>query len=87
MTTTTICGIAGALILGILIGVILGIARFGEQPPIGALKIRYSEPEEDPYIFLELWESAGGVEDVSKMDTVNLVVSVSARTIECVQCD
>ena len=74
MTVTAICSVAGALILGILIGVILGIARFGEQPPIGALKIRYGEPE-------------GGVKNVSKMDTVNLVVSVSARTIECVPCD
>lgn len=78
MTVTAICSIAGALILGILIGIILGIARFGEQPPIGALKIRYGEPEEEPYIFLELWKEAG---NVTRMKTVCLQVVVETDDI------
>ena len=65
--------LAGTLILGILIGIIIGIIRFGESPPVGSLKIHYGEPEEDPYIFLELWKGTG---DVTRMDTVRLVVSV-----------
>lgn len=65
--------LAGTLILGILIGIIIGIIRFGESPPVGVLKIHHSEPDEDPYMFLELWE---GTEDVIQMDTVKLVVSV-----------
>ena len=65
--------LAGTLILGILIGIIIGIIRFGESPPVGALKIHHSEPEEEPYMFLELWKGTG---DVTRMDTVRLVVSV-----------
>lgn len=72
MSTIYICSLAGALILGILIGIIVGIARFGESPPVGTLKIRYSEPEEEPYMFLELWK---GTRDVTRMNTVRLVVS------------
>ena len=87
MTTAIICSVAGAFILGILIGIVAGIARFGEPLPIGALKIRYGEPGEEPYIFLELWEEAGGVKAVENMDTVVLRVSVSAKTIESVPCD
>ena len=78
MTVTAICSVAGALILGILIGIILGIARFGEQPPIGTLKIRYGEPDEDPYIFLELWKEA---DHVTRMKTLCLQVVVEADDI------
>ena len=73
MSTIYICSLAGALILGILIGIIVGIARFWESPPVGTLKIRYGEPKEDPYMFLELWKGTG---DVTQMDAVRLVVSV-----------
>ena len=73
MEVVRIFMLAGTLILGILIGIIIGIIRFGESPPVGTLKIRYGEPNEDPYIFLELWK---GTEDVTQMDTVRLVVSV-----------
>lgn len=69
-----VCGLGAALIFGILIGIIAGIAMFGEKPPVGALKIRYEEAEKDPYIFLELWKEAG---DITEERTVNLVVSVA----------
>lgn len=74
MGAVWICSLAVAFILGVLFGVIVGIGKFGEKPPVGTLKIRYDEPESDPYIFLELWEGTG---DVTKMGTVNLVVAVS----------
>ena len=74
MTEIYVCGLGAALIFGILIGIITGIAMFGEKPPVGALKIRYDEAEKDPYIFLELWKEAG---DITEERTVNLVVSVT----------
>lgn len=65
-----------ALIAGIVIGIILGIAGFGERPPVGTLQIRYDEPEEEPYIFLELWKDTG---DITMARTVNLVVRVTQK--------
>lgn len=79
MDVVQVCTYAGVLLLGFLVGVIFGIVRFGGDPPVGVLKIRYDEPEEDPYIFLELWEEAG---DITKKSTVNLVVSTTESTAE-----
>lgn len=63
----------GILLMGILIGLVFGVVRFGGEAPVGTLKICYDEPEEDPYIFLELWE---GTDDITTKSTVNLIVSV-----------
>lgn len=79
MDVVQVCMYAGVLILGFLMGTIFGIVRFGGDPPVGVLKIRHDEPEEDPYIFLELWEEAG---DITKKSTVNLIVSVTESTAE-----
>lgn len=72
-----ICYAAGGALLGVLIGIVIGIALFGEAPPVGTLKVRYGEPDEEPYMFLELWKGTG---DVTKEKTVNLVVTVEEGT-------
>ena len=80
MATTLfgVCCIVGAVagLIGLGGGVIIGIAIFGESPPVGTLKIRYDEPGENPYIFLELWKGTG---DITAARTVNLVVSVTQK--------
>ena len=75
MTTIQLCIFAGSMLLAFLIGTVFAIIQFGGDPPVGTLKIHYGQPEEDPYIFLELWEGAG---DITKKSTVNLVVSATA---------
>ena len=79
MDTVQICMLIGSMILAFLVGVIFGVIRFSGDPPVGCLKIRYSNPEEPPDIFLELWNET---DDVTKHDTVNLVVTESYRTVE-----
>lgn len=79
MTTIQLCMFVVSMLLAFLAGIICGIIRFGGDPPVGCLKIRYGDPEEPPDIFLELWDEAG---NVAKHDTVNLVVSEIYRTVE-----
>ena len=79
MSTIQLCMFIVSMLLAFLVGIICGIVRFGGDPPVGCLKIRYSDPEEPPDIFLELWNEA---ENVAKHDTVNLVVTEMYRTVE-----
>ena len=65
-----ICGVAG-FIAGLVAGSVIQLIR-GRSQTAGALRIDMSDPNEGPYLFLELQD--GGLEKVVRSDVVSFDV-------------
>ena len=67
-------------IVGIVVGLIcgIGIGRYlmkgGKEETIGTLRLDRSDPDEPPYLFLEL--DRGGMETIHRKKTVQLRVNL-----------
>lgn len=61
------------LLVGILIGLLVSRFIFKDKP-IGSLRVDQSDPDSDPYLFLEL--DAGGMNDIYKKQSVRLRVKI-----------
>lgn len=73
MTVPIAVSLIGLFVCGVITGIFIGVAKFGEQLPIGVLEIKYAETDEPPYIFLELWNA----DDISERKTANLIIAVT----------
>lgn len=61
------------LLAGILIGLLVSKFVFKDKP-IGSLRVDKSDPDSEPYLFLEL--DAGGMSDIYKKQSVRLRVKI-----------
>lgn len=61
------------LLAGILIGLLVSKFVFKDKP-IGSLRVDKSDPDSEPYLFLEL--DAGGMSDIYKKQSVRLHVKI-----------
>ena len=61
------------LLAGILIGLLVSKFVFKDKP-IGSLRVDKSDPDSEPYLFLEL--DAGGMSDFYKKQSVRLRVKI-----------
>lgn len=61
------------LLAGILIGLLVSKFIFKDKP-IGSLRVDKSDPDSEPYLFLEL--DAGGMSDIYKKQNVRLRVKI-----------
>ena len=61
------------LLAGILIGLLVSKFVFNDKP-IGSLRVDKSDPDSEPYLFLEL--DAGGMSDIYKKQSVRLRVKI-----------
>lgn len=61
------------LIVGLLIGSIVSTIVFGKKKAVGALRVDRSDPDDDPYLFLEVYP--GGRESILKDDYIVLKVT------------
>ncbi len=61
------------LLVGILIGLLVSRFIFKEKP-IGSLRVDQSDPDSEPYLFLEL--DQGGMNDIYKKQSVRLRVKI-----------
>ncbi len=59
------------LLVGILIGLLVSRFIFNDKP-IGSLRVDQSDPDSEPYLFLEL--DQGGMNDIYKKQSVRLRV-------------
>lgn len=68
------------LVIGMVIGILVGFvwrALVKREPIIGTIHVNKVEPDEPPYMFLELHR---GIEDVITKKTVNLKVDTKDYT-------
>lgn len=63
----------GICLLGILAGYLLGMIKY-EKKPVGTLRVDQSDPDDSPYLFLELDDSAI-INKVTKMKEVTFRVN------------
>lgn len=61
------------LLVGILIGLLASRFIFKDKP-IGSLRVDQSDPDSEPYLFLEL--DPGGMNDIYKKQSVRLRVKI-----------
>ena len=61
------------LLVGILIGLLVSRFIFKDKP-IGSLRVDQSDPDSEPYLFLEL--DPGGMNDIYKKQSVRLRVKI-----------
>lgn len=61
------------LIVGILIGLLISKIIFRDKP-IGSLRVDNSDPDSEPYLFLELYN--GGLQKIQKKQYVRLNVKI-----------
>lgn len=61
------------LIVGILIGLLISKIIFRDKP-IGSLRVDNSDPDSEPYLFLELYN--GGLQKIQKKQYVHLNVKI-----------
>lgn len=61
------------LLVGILIGLLVSRFIFKDKP-IGSLRVDQSDPDSEPYLFLEL--DQGGMNDIYKKQSVRLRVKI-----------
>lgn len=61
------------LIVGILIGLLISKIIFRDKP-IGSLRVDNSDPDSEPYLFLELYN--GGLQKIQKKQYVCLNVKI-----------
>ena len=61
------------LLAGILIGLLVSRLIFKDNP-IGSLRVDQSDPDSEPYLFLEL--DPGGMNDIYKKQSVRLRVKI-----------
>lgn len=72
MTTEVWFVVTLGLLIGFVLGYILAKASMKEEC-LGNFRIDRSDPEEGPYIFLEL-ESKNGIDHISNLDSVRFKV-------------